>query len=60
MKCQADLSVRRPQATSVARVLSFTRKAASRLLELLKQLMEQHKFSRDRIYNCDETRISTA
>jgi hypothetical protein len=42
------MSVSSPPATSVVRVVRF---------ELLKQLMEQHKFSADRIYNWDETGI---
>ncbi|KAJ4426133.1 hypothetical protein ANN_26942 [Periplaneta americana] len=59
MKRQGDLSIRRPEATSLARVTGFSKESVNRFFDLLKQLMDKHKFSADKIFNCDETGIST-
>ncbi|KAJ4425599.1 hypothetical protein ANN_27795 [Periplaneta americana] len=59
MKRQGDLSIRRPEATSLARVTGFSKESINRFFDLLKQLMDKHKFSADKIFNCDETGIST-
>jgi hypothetical protein len=40
-------------------LVGFSREEVSTFFEILKQLMERYKFSGDRIYNCDETGIST-
>lgn len=59
MKRQGDLSIRRPEATSLARVTGFSKEAVNRFFDLLKQVMDKYKFSADKIFNCDETGIST-
>jgi hypothetical protein len=39
MKRQGDVSIRRPEATGMARLIGFRKEAVSRIFELLKQLM---------------------
>jgi hypothetical protein len=58
IKRQGDLPVRCTQNTRMASVASFSREEVSRFFELLKQLMEQYKFSVYRIYNRSETGIN--
>jgi hypothetical protein len=58
MKRQCDLSI--PQATSMARAVGFSKEGVWRFFELLGQLMEEHRFTADRISSSDESGISTA
>lgn len=49
------VSLRIPEATSIARVRAFTKAKVGRFFDLLESEMEKLKFSPDRIYNVDET-----
>ncbi|GLV31395.1 hypothetical protein CBL_10774 [Carabus blaptoides fortunei] len=59
MKRQGNLSLRKPEATSMARVAGFTRHKVNVFFEILESLMKKHRFPAARIFNVDETGIST-
>lgn len=54
-----SLSLRKPEPTSVNRVKAFNRYEVQRFFSNLEVLMERYKFSPARIFNVDETGIST-
>ncbi|XP_045461681.1 uncharacterized protein LOC123671731 [Harmonia axyridis] len=54
-----NISVRKPEATSINRVTAFNKTEVGRFYNLLEELMEKYKFLAKNIYNCDETGIST-
>lgn len=53
------LALRVPQKTSVGRIMGFNRKQMKIFYENLKQLFNKYNFRPSRIYNTDETGIST-
>lgn len=54
-----NISVRKPEATSINRVTAFNKTEVQRFFNLLEELMGKYKFLPKNIYNCDETGIST-
>ena len=54
-----QLSIRQPESTSAARARGFNHTAVNRFFDLLEALMEEHKFPPDKIYNVDETGMTT-
>lgn len=54
-----QISLRKPEATSVNRITAFNREEVNLFYENLGRLMERFKFPQDRIYNADETGLST-
>ena len=54
-----SLALRTAEATSVARAQGSNRPNGTKLFDLLEGLFDQHPYSPSRIYNCDETGVST-
>lgn len=53
------VSLRLPENTSAARAAAFNKPNVDKFFKLLSELMEKYKFTPSRIFNCDETGIST-
>ncbi|KAI4458802.1 chymotrypsin-related [Holotrichia oblita] len=52
------ISVAKPEATSINRIIAFNKIEVSLFYQNLKKIIETHKFLPKNIYNCDETGIS--
>lgn len=59
LKRHPDLAYRRPEPTSAARAMGFNRVAVDKFFTLLENVIDKHKLTPERIYNVDETGIST-
>ncbi|XP_054722826.1 uncharacterized protein LOC129232748, partial [Uloborus diversus] len=59
MKRSGDLSLRTPEPTSLSRATSFNALNVRIFYEKLAEVMNRYKFTADRIYNADETGITT-
>ncbi|XP_067140159.1 uncharacterized protein [Centruroides vittatus] len=58
MKRNSNLSLRILEATSAARAVGFNKVAITAFFELLSSVVNKHKLTPERIYDCDETEIS--
>ena len=54
-----ELSLRMPDATSAARAQAFNEVSVSAFFDIFEKLQDEKKFTPDRIFNVDETEIST-
>ncbi|KAL4126167.1 hypothetical protein QTP88_010393 [Uroleucon formosanum] len=59
IKRHPKLSIRKPEATSIARISGFNKAAVQLFFSNLNELYQKYSFQPDRIYNVDETGIST-
>lgn len=59
MSRHKDLSVRKPESTSLSKAISFKKTNVGAFFEKLTGLYEKHNFSPHLIFNIDETGCST-
>ncbi|KAG8233259.1 hypothetical protein J437_LFUL009968 [Ladona fulva] len=54
-----QLTMRKPDSTSVARLMAFNKFSVGNVFEVLRELRSKHQFHAKDIYNIDETCFST-
>ncbi|XP_052752615.1 uncharacterized protein LOC128201064 [Galleria mellonella] len=59
IKKYPDIALRSPESTSIARAVGFNKPQVYRFYDQLHQLQDKYKFPASRIYNADETGVST-
>ena len=59
MKRHVGLSLRSPEATSIARAQGFNAVAVGGFFRLLREVLSKHNYRPDDIYNLDESGITT-
>ncbi|KAK7114527.1 hypothetical protein V1264_000581 [Littorina saxatilis] len=55
-----QLSIRTPEATSIARATAFNKHNVGTFFEKLRRLYQEHTLTPERIYNVDETALTTS
>jgi len=56
---QTQLSIRSPEVTSTGRATAFNKHTVKEYFENLANVLAKHQFTPDRIYNVDETGVTT-
>jgi hypothetical protein len=59
MRRHNDISLRQPEATSLCRAVGFNRPAVDKFFKLLKAVTERESLTPDRIWNVDESGVTT-
>jgi len=59
MSRNSTLSLRKPESTSIARVIGFRRSEVNRFYDNLSAVYQKEKFDASRVFNVDETGMST-
>lgn len=58
-KAANNLSLRNPEATSIARLRGFNKVAVQKFFTILREVKQKYNFKADRVYNADESGLST-
>lgn len=59
MKRNSKLSLRQPEATSLARMRGFSKERVDAFFKMLEELVDKHKITGTKIYNVDESGFTT-
>ena len=59
MKDNPSLSLRTPEATSMARARVFNKERIYEFFDKYENILDEYKFTANQIYNVDETGLST-
>lgn len=58
--CHPDLTLRRPEPTSIAKARGFNKHQVYRFFYIIKTKIEKHQIGATRLYNMDDTRVQTS